>query len=364
MSTIKLYANRECPYVQRVLIGIHLRNITPNQLDIEWIDFNNPPAGLVAINPDWTVPMMEQSPGTGFDDSLHILEYLDNIPGTGPKLMGATAFHCTQSRFLAHALCRGFLTPVKAVVYPFGHLTNQLIRSLDEGFYILNHWLEKLQTPFFGGHHLGYVDIALASFVAKYQVAQSLDARLPVPPGKAQTYMNSLFLHPVVQTYCGRDRVLSAMEKMFFTPKSIQDARNDSPFSESDFGIQIEKLNKQNSTLLQWQKFPTEIVGNLPAVRAGETAVFVQCLEALGHQLHVLFSITISQNGSLTLTIPLSGQKNAQHGDTPQPQQENQLREQKQQQKLTHRVVNFVSLAEEFLAQWPSFGSAHVSRFL
>lgn len=216
----RVFGIPQCPYVHRIRIGKAVRDLKDDVLRVEWIDLNNPPPELVANDPTgWTVPTLIDASGKGFDDSLTILEFLDSLPGSGPRLFGDTPWAVAETKALNRRLTCRFLRPLRRAVSDFGNAGEKLARTQG-----LAHGLEALQAElkhdgFFGGDSLNATDVVLAPFVRQLfarhmRTTFNVDTLAP----RLRTYLTELANHPVVQEFTlpddERDRALQKWHEL------------------------------------------------------------------------------------------------------------------------------------------------------
>jgi glutathione S-transferase/pterin-4a-carbinolamine dehydratase len=248
-----LFANESCPYVQRVLIGRRIRQLSDATLPIMWIDFFNPPREIVDINPDWTVPTIGFAPGRGFDDSALILEFMDSLPGAGPKLFGSSPVEAASQRFLVRRLQWQLIAPIRESVFTFGNRVRaaEAHTRLLNGYVFAETLLAKHER-FFGGNHLVAADVVLAPFLLQLKAIHAIDANTPVPPvnSRLTRYIADLIEHPDVCGACPSvDKLQEGLAVYQSAPAVVltlagADRR---VLSESDI---IRELNRLNTNVL------------------------------------------------------------------------------------------------------------------
>ena len=72
MNTAILYSFRRCPYAMRARLALKYAGI---KTEIREIDLNNPPAELIAISEQATVPVLQLPDGRVIDESWDIVQW-------------------------------------------------------------------------------------------------------------------------------------------------------------------------------------------------------------------------------------------------------------------------------------------------
>ncbi len=204
---MRMFAHPTCPYAQRALLVKALKGVHDSVLETVMIDFDAPPVDMLAIHADWTVPMIELSKGRGFDDSLHIIEFIDSLPSKAGSLFGTHADERALTRFQLHKAIVHVLRPLKLALYSaFSPLSEaEQCDAVQWAWRGLDDLLAKKGGSFLGGDHLNAVDVSLVTFLRKAEGAHALDGKLPLPETSrlACTYLTALREHSLVNKICG-----------------------------------------------------------------------------------------------------------------------------------------------------------------
>jgi glutathione S-transferase len=221
---MRLFAHPTCPYAQRALLVRDLKGVSDSVLQTVMIDFDAPPADIVAIYADWTVPMIELSKGRGFDDSLHIMEFIDALPSSAASLFGAHVEERALTRFQLHKAIVLVLRPLKLALYSaFSPLSEAEQRDAAQWAWKgLDELLEKREGIFFGGSHLNAVDVCLATFLRKAEGAHALDGKMLLPDTgtPASEYLRALREHSFVSKICGETSTIAKAMAPFRGPRT------------------------------------------------------------------------------------------------------------------------------------------------
>lgn len=205
---MKLYMIPACPFVHRVLLACDVRQIGSELIQRIEIDLNNPPAQMLSINPTGSVPTLEFDDGRGFHESLVIMEFLDSLSATGPKIYGSTPRSVAETKVFWEAVNSKILSPVQQAIYSFGNVNTlkQAREKLNTGWSWLNNELTRRGEKFFGGAEMNAIDIALAPFLARLHYVSDVHPMIELPEANSPS---RLYLEHVRQR-CARSQVFPA----------------------------------------------------------------------------------------------------------------------------------------------------------
>ncbi|MFZ9519930.1 MAG: glutathione S-transferase N-terminal domain-containing protein [Silvanigrellaceae bacterium] len=193
---MKLYMIPACPFVHRVLLACHVRQINKLQIQSIEIDLNKPPAGMLQINPSGSVPTLEFETGQGFHESLVIMEFLDSLEAKGPKIYGTTPRQIAQTKVLRETANSNLLSALQQAIYSNGNTNslNAAAKRLATAWAWLDEMLSAQGHRFFGGNELNAIDIAIAPFLVrlKYVTEIHKQIELPNPKTRAGQYLTDI----------------------------------------------------------------------------------------------------------------------------------------------------------------------------
>ena len=164
MAKLKLISFKICPFVQRAVIALKLKEI---EYDIEYIDLANPPEWFLKISPMGKVPLLLVDDTVLFESAV-ITDYLDEEYDL--ELHPADPLEKAQQRALVEFGSAMLMTQW------------QMCTAADEAAFneqlaALNNQLQQLQghlkaTPFFNGKHLSMIDISFAPLMMRLDIIQ------------------------------------------------------------------------------------------------------------------------------------------------------------------------------------------------
>ena len=215
---MKLFMIPSCPFVQRVLIGCRIRNISESQLKTEQIDLSNPPSQLLKVNPTGSVPTLIDENGAGFHESHVVMQFLDSLDAQGPKLFGNTSFEIAKTQAQLELNASKILGPIQQALYSKGNMNRMRAAAsqLENCFAFLEASLTNSQGPFLGGSSLNALDISLAPFIVRLPFLFELYPAIlrPEKESKTNAYVNAL---------CDHDAVKRSMPPEHEVRKSVKD---------------------------------------------------------------------------------------------------------------------------------------------
>ncbi|MEN9826059.1 MAG: hypothetical protein RI953_1804 [Pseudomonadota bacterium] len=190
---MKLYMIPACPFVHRVLLACHVRQISNQQIERVEIDLANPPSNMLKINPTGSVPTLEFEAGEGFHESMVIMEFLDSLEAKGPKIFGNNPRQIAQTKVLWEAANNTLLTALQQGIYSNGNTNNlnSAASRLNAAWAWLNENLTRHGVRFFGGSELNAIDIAIAPFLVRLKYASEIHKQIQLPDAqtRAAQYM-------------------------------------------------------------------------------------------------------------------------------------------------------------------------------
>lgn len=257
---MKLYTIPHCPFVQRVDIGLNLRQIGRDIVTPVSIDIAKPPLSLVAINPTGSVPTLEFADGSGFHESLIINEFLDTIDqAVGPKLYGDSPFQTAKIKIQVETLNAQVGGVLQKVLYSRGNemAHRSAVAALPKAFALLNEALNKSGGTYLGGDTLNASDASLAPFLELYETARThLRLDLPAPePKRVAGYLIALLAHPAVRPTLSSTPELTDALKPFMTPDPLILAVKKASRNLLENPVEsIEKLNAHLATTARGSK--------------------------------------------------------------------------------------------------------------
>lgn len=157
---LKLYGAWFCPFVQRVWITLHEKNMAYQYVEIDPYDKS---PSFLALNPRGLVPTLVKDGSRPLFESNIICEYLDDVCQDGPKLLPAEPYQ--------RALARLWIDHVGSRIAPafYRILKHQPDKdySLEEAWAELRRQVEAFvnemdpRGPWFLGDKISLVDISL-----------------------------------------------------------------------------------------------------------------------------------------------------------------------------------------------------------
>lgn len=164
MANLKLISFKICPFVQRAVIALKLKEI---EYEIEYIDLSNPPEWFLKISPMGKVPVLMVGETVLFESAV-IADYLDEEYDL--ELHPADPLTKAQQRALVEFGSAILMTQFQMCMTPEeagyleqrGNLLNQLKQL--EGH--LN------QAPYFNGENLSMIDVSFAPLMMRLDIIQ------------------------------------------------------------------------------------------------------------------------------------------------------------------------------------------------
>lgn len=222
---MKLYMIPSCPFVQRVLIGCQVRKITSAQMELVHIDLSQPPQQLLSVNPTGSVPTLIAPDGSGFHESHVVMQFLDSLDATGPRLFGQNAYTNAQIQAQLELCAATILTPLQQALYCRGNANALRAASaqLRKSWADLEARLTKSGGPFVGGAVMNAIDVSLAPFLVRWpHLLKHCDSSLlPEPNKPVQGYITALINAPEVRAAMPSDDELEQSVLAFSAPHPL-----------------------------------------------------------------------------------------------------------------------------------------------
>lgn len=252
---MKIYTLPFCPFCYRVKLAIKIKNISKSDVQIEDIDISSPPNGLKKINPALSVPTLELNDGSGFTESMIIVNYLDST-------FKSEKIKIYPENKEEYAKIKCLVEKTTQEINPFllnCILSNKnevkLQKSLDEVIQVFNK-LEMLleknnNSPYFGGNEFNAVDISLAPFICYYFSAQKINSKYPLPNSNSKSlkYINNILNnHTINEVILCDNNFTTKLNELMSESTDIMLIKKSSRTIIEDLETAINNLNK-NITL-------------------------------------------------------------------------------------------------------------------
>jgi glutathione S-transferase len=173
---IRVYSMRFCPYAQRALLGLQLK-----QIPFEVVNINltqKPEWYLEKKNPLGKVPTVEHD-GKIVYESLVCVDYLNDTFSTGRPYVAKDPYEHARQRMLTERL-----TALPSAFYPFyrNRQDPTVHKNLENAFQLYE---SLLQHNYFGGDQPGYADFMSWPWVERLSAIGILsDNQLSISPEK------------------------------------------------------------------------------------------------------------------------------------------------------------------------------------
>ncbi|KAE8686911.1 Glutathione S-transferase U16 [Hibiscus syriacus] len=172
-SNVKVLGTWSSPFVMRVRIALHLKS-----LNYEFVEENMMQGKselLLKSNPvHKKVPVLIHGDNP-ICESLIIVHYIDEVWTSAPSILPSDPYERANSRFwAAYADDKFFPTVRKVLVVSTEEAKRAAMAEVLEGAVVLEEAFKKMSKgkTYFGGEELGYVDIAVGSFLAWIKVIE------------------------------------------------------------------------------------------------------------------------------------------------------------------------------------------------
>lgn len=162
---MKVVSSKICPFVQRVTALLEAKGI---EYDIEFIDLRKKPQWFLEISPHGQVPVLMTDSGEALFESDAIVEYLEEAyPALQPGISLETK---AKNRAWSYLATKSYLVQCRAQRSPDEDALEERGRKLGEVFDKMEGQLGE--TPYFGGHSVGMVDIAWLTLLHRAYVIE------------------------------------------------------------------------------------------------------------------------------------------------------------------------------------------------
>ncbi|GAB2280351.1 Glutathione S-transferase U17 [Dionaea muscipula] len=173
---VKLLGAWRSPYAVRVNIALNLKSVD-YEFQTENLATGSKSELLIKSNPvHKKIPVLLHG-GKPICESLIIVQYIDEVWSDGPSILPSDPYDRAVARFWAAYVDDKFYTAVKGIVVANGEEAKAAaVKVLKDGLVLLEEAFLKSSAgegkPFFGGDEIGYLDIALGSFLSWFKVTE------------------------------------------------------------------------------------------------------------------------------------------------------------------------------------------------
>ena len=200
---MKIITQHFCPYCERVELALKIRKIPSESLHNQVIENGVFPAEFCSINPNKTFPTMVLTSHSGFGESMVIIEYLDSLDATGPKLLGNSAETIARIKSQLENVQNIILNPLKNMIFTYGSKVEERKCSLKMA-QVFENFMKLLSDEnkrFFGGDDLNIIDVAIAPFVMRYLATHIQNDQIPMPEcgSRADKYFHDISHHSLIR---------------------------------------------------------------------------------------------------------------------------------------------------------------------
>ncbi|KAG6600156.1 Glutathione S-transferase U17, partial [Cucurbita argyrosperma subsp. sororia] len=168
---VKLVGSWTSPFVMRPRIALNIKSV---HYDFIQETFGSKSPLLLQSNPvHKKIPVLIHA-GKPIAESSIIVEYIDEFWSSAPSILPSDPYDRALARFWASVVDQKFFTPMKASMGAEGEAKNGLMNQAVEAIGLLEEAFGTLSRgkAFFGGDHIGFVDIAFGSFLGWIRVAE------------------------------------------------------------------------------------------------------------------------------------------------------------------------------------------------
>ncbi|KAH6770698.1 Glutathione S-transferase family protein [Perilla frutescens var. hirtella] len=171
-SSVKLLGGRPSPFVNRVVMALEMKSV---EYEVVEINPHDKPEVLIKIN-----PVHQKVPVLIHDDrpvceSLLIVQYIDDAWTNGPSILPPDPYDRATARFWAAFIDDKLVPLLGQIRVAEGEEAKKLVfEKISEAFLLLEEAFINCSKgkAFFGGDDVGYLDIALGSFVGWVRVTE------------------------------------------------------------------------------------------------------------------------------------------------------------------------------------------------
>ncbi|XVE84938.1 hypothetical protein DITRI_Ditri17bG0052000 [Diplodiscus trichospermus] len=171
-NDVKVLGSWPSPFVLRVRIALHLKSVNYEYIEENLLESKS--ELLLKSNPVFKkVPVLIHG-DKPICESLIIVQYIDEVWSSAPSILPSDAYERANSRFWAAYVDDKFPVLRGALAAESEDAKKATIAQLEEGLLLLEEEFRKLSKgkAFFGGDNIGYLDIAIGSFLVWIQVIE------------------------------------------------------------------------------------------------------------------------------------------------------------------------------------------------
>ncbi|XP_057801314.1 probable glutathione S-transferase [Salvia miltiorrhiza] len=155
MSEVKLFGTWFSPFVKRVEMGLDLKGIKYEFIEVNLKDKSS--SDLQLYNPiHKKVPVLLHN-GKAIAESMVILEYIDEVWSEGPSILPKNPYDRAMARFWANFITDKCQPPSWKACWSGGMEREAAKEEAENGLKILENEIKG--KKFFGGDNIGVVDI-------------------------------------------------------------------------------------------------------------------------------------------------------------------------------------------------------------
>ncbi|KAL0385664.1 UNVERIFIED_CONTAM: Glutathione S-transferase U17 [Sesamum radiatum] len=169
---VKLMGAWQSPYAMRARIALNIKSV---EYEYEEEDLlGNKSDLLLKSNPVYKkVPVLIHA-DRPLPESLLILHYIDEVWASGPAILPSDPYDRAIARFWAAYVDDKWFLHLRASVLLEGEGAKSATEEIGEGLVLLEEAFTMCGKghKFFGGERIGYLDIALGSFLGWIRVAE------------------------------------------------------------------------------------------------------------------------------------------------------------------------------------------------
>ncbi|KAL2253499.1 glutathione S-transferase U17-like [Sesamum indicum] len=169
---VKLLGAWQSPYVMRARIALHMKSV---EYEYEEEDLYVAKSDLLLkSNPVYKkVPVFIHA-DRPVSESLVILQYINEVWASGPAILPSDAYDRAIARFWAAYIDDKWFPHLRASVLSGGEEAKSAAEKTAEGLVLLEEAFTMCSKghKFFGGERIGYLDIALGSFLGWIRVTE------------------------------------------------------------------------------------------------------------------------------------------------------------------------------------------------
>ncbi|XP_047957698.1 glutathione S-transferase U17-like [Salvia hispanica] len=178
-SGVKLYGGRPSPYVNRVVMALEMKSV-----DYELVEMNPYEKSelLIKINPiHKKIPVLVHG-DRPICESLIIVQYIDDAWTNGPSILPTDPYDRATARFWAAFIDDNFFPLLREMREAEEEAKRLVFEKVLEAFALLEEAFITISKgkAFFGGDTVGYLDIALGSFVGYLRLSEMLNANYKI----------------------------------------------------------------------------------------------------------------------------------------------------------------------------------------